>query len=73
MQYEYTTRLSLIYGYVPGVDAPEKNPGSVEAIADGCTCSAMLNGFGEGYLLGDGNAIFWKDKACPLHGLPTGE
>ena len=41
------------------------NPGSDEAIDQGCTCPVIDNGHGRGR--GDGN--FVMDFHCPLHGI----
>jgi len=40
------------------------NPGSDEAIKEGCICPILDNHHGEG--LGKGQ--FWISKECPLHG-----
>ena len=49
------------------------NPGSDEAIAAGCTCPAMDNGHGRGYLGGvtddKGQTVFVISCGCPLHGI----
>lgn len=39
------------------------NPGSDEAIDDGCTCPILDNGHGKGSYLGD----FIVSMDCPLH------
>ena len=53
------------------------NPGSDEAIAQGCTCPVMDNGHGKGYMGGvkdeDGNVVFVMNCDCPLHGAKEGE
>lgn len=43
------------------------NPGSDEAIAQGCTCPVMDNGRGRGAYQVDGVWQFWVDWACPVH------
>ena len=43
------------------------NPGSDEAIDQGCTCSVLDNAHGRGYL-GDGDKYgWWSNASCPLH------
>lgn len=46
------------------------NPGSDEAIAQGCTCPVLDNGHGRGsgYTGEHGEPIFWQSALCPLHG-----
>jgi hypothetical protein len=46
------------------------NPGSAEAIKQGCTCPVMANdhGRGCGYQVETGEPIFWTREGCPLHG-----
>jgi hypothetical protein len=50
------------------------NPGSSEAIAQGCTCPVLDNARGKGYLGGvkdeAGNTVFVISCLCPLHGDP---
>lgn len=52
------------------------NPGSPEAVAQGCTCPIEINchGFGmcNGALLNGGQPLFTWHEACPIHGLGTG-
>ena len=43
------------------------NPGSDEAVAQGCTCPVLDNGRGRGAYQIDGVWQFWIDWACPLH------
>ena len=47
------------------------NPGSAEAIAQGCTCPVLDNSHGRGVVLdGDtGQRLFWHSADCPLHGM----
>jgi len=49
------------------------NPGSPEAIAQGCKCPVLDNGHGLGWLGGvldeAGQTIFAINGDCPLHGL----
>lgn len=40
-------------------------PGSDEAIAAGCLCPVMDNGYGRGYL---GSSYFVMHEGCPIHG-----
>jgi len=42
------------------------NPGSDEALYDGCTCPVMDNAHGQGWFV-DGKHQFWRDQDCPLH------
>jgi len=53
------------------------NPGSVEAIARGCTCPVVDNGHGRGCGEDDaGRPKFWINMRCPIHGrsnLPPAE
>ena len=42
------------------------NPGSDEALAQGCRCPVLDNGHGKGILWG-GKPSFWITKGCPLH------
>lgn len=46
--------------------AKRPNPGSDEAIAQGCTCPVWDNGRGRGYMGQPG--IFVMTAGCPLHG-----
>ena len=50
-------------------DILDHDPGSPEAIAEGCTCSPVLNNDGAGNIGPDGKPRFVCDQACPLHGL----
>jgi hypothetical protein len=46
------------------------NPGSREALDQGCRCAVLDNRHGEG--IGrdkDGELIFWINQECPLHGI----
>lgn len=44
------------------------NPGSDEAVKQGCTCPRMDNGWGRGvYLDEKGEMQFWISEDCPLH------
>lgn len=44
------------------------NPGSLQAIKNGCTCPVLDNGHGRGHL-GDGEKFgWWINAGCPLHG-----
>ena len=45
------------------------NPGSQEAIEQGCTCPVIDNHYGEGaYNDEQGNPLFWMNDDCPVHG-----
>jgi hypothetical protein len=47
------------------------NPGSDEAIADGCTCPIIDNAHGAGFPLranGEPSIGFYMNADCPLHG-----
>lgn len=43
------------------------NPGSPEAVSQGCTCPRLDNGNGRGYLCDNGER-FVIAGFCPLHG-----
>ena len=43
------------------------NPGSDEAIKQGCTCPVMDNARGRG-IMGGEELGFWITAGCPLHG-----
>ena len=43
------------------------NPGSDEAIKEGCTCPILDNGHGVGFEL-HGETVFWIAQDCLLHG-----
>lgn len=49
------------------------NPGSQEAIEQGCKCPVMDNARGKGIPVpnGDGtySAAFWMSGDCPIHGF----
>lgn len=48
------------------------NPGSAEAVKNGCTCPIMDNCRGRGIPAGKGGEIvFYMSENCPLHGLNT--
>lgn len=48
------------------------NPGSAEAVALGCTCPRIDNGYGQGAMGGRrnerGNRMFFVTPSCPIHG-----
>jgi hypothetical protein len=48
------------------------NPGSLAAIADGCTCPTAANGHGRGIVEADGGGFptFTVAKGCRLHDEP---
>lgn len=43
------------------------NPGSPEAVKQGCKCPVMDNHYGKGILY-NGRIEFWISEECPLHG-----
>ena len=43
------------------------NPGSPEAIEQGCTCPVMDNANGRGAWGSEGES-FWINADCPIHG-----
>lgn len=43
------------------------NPGSDEAMEQGCTCPVMDNCHGEGFPYG-GKQSFYVNENCPVHG-----
>jgi len=45
------------------------NPGSREAIKEGCTCPVMDNGYGSGsgYRSDDGEMLYYISDDCILH------
>lgn len=51
------------------------NPGSDQALLDGCRCPVLDNAHGAGYLGGmrdkDGQPMFVIVDCCPLHGSET--
>jgi hypothetical protein len=66
-----------------GTDQPHKartreggvmdNPGSNEAIAQGCTCPRIDNHYGAGFPYGD-QTCWYISEGCPLHApTPTRE
>lgn len=44
------------------------NPGSDEAIKQGCKCAVLDNHHGQGFFMA-GAFQFWITEDCPLHGL----
>lgn len=47
------------------------NPGSPEAVRQGCKCPVIDNGHGAGYMgqhMPDGTPVFVFNVECPLHG-----
>jgi hypothetical protein len=45
------------------------NPGSPEAVQQGCLCPVMDNHNGAGFMMGEENGLmFWRVRGCPLHG-----
>jgi hypothetical protein len=50
------------------------NPGSPEAIEQGCKCAVFDNNNGEGFPWGDSkDPCFWINQECPLHGAKEAE
>lgn len=47
------------------------NPGSEQALRQGCTCPVLDNNHGKGIVHGPKGVEFWTDENCPLHGSPT--
>jgi len=43
------------------------NPGSLEAVAKGCTCPVIDNHYGEGAWGRGTEGIFWYTSGCPVH------
>ena len=46
--------------------SPKPNPGSAEAVKQGCQCPIIDNGHGHGYKGCEG--VFVINGDCPLHG-----
>lgn len=46
----------------------QSNPGSKEALDQGCKCAVIDNHFGKGFDI-NGKLNFWITDDCPLHGL----
>lgn len=44
------------------------NPGSPEAVAQGCSCPVMDNAGGRGAYGGGEPKTFWVHERCPIHG-----
>jgi hypothetical protein len=44
------------------------NPGSFEAVEQGCMCPMVDNNYGRGNGLKDGYPVFVVYEDCPLHG-----
>lgn len=49
--------------------AETPNPGSDEAIEQGCVCPVLDNHHGRGWDVGDGKQLFVTNADCPLHGI----
>jgi len=43
------------------------NPGSKEAVKNGCTCATMDNRNGKGFGYIKGELQFWISESCPMH------
>lgn len=63
------------FAKLPKVDGREMsdtrpNPGSTEAIAQGCKCPVLDNGHGRGSgrIGSDGLPVFWISADCQVHG-----
>lgn len=50
-------------------DKKVPNPGSQEAMDQGCTCPVLDNNYGAGMPNRDNNTMFWYNSDCPLHGF----
>jgi len=44
------------------------NPGSDEAVEQGCTCPVSDNHYGKGFPYGETSQAFYISTNCPLHG-----
>lgn len=44
------------------------NPGSDEALDNGCLCPVLDNGHGK-----KRDGLFWMNADCPLHGVKSGK
>jgi hypothetical protein len=51
---------------------PFYEPGSLDAVAHGCSCSPTRNNYGRGEPGPDG-PVFYCDTNCPLHGQAAAE
>jgi hypothetical protein len=49
------------------------NPGSPEALREGCLCPVIDNHYGKGVDRGNGKIDYWKSADCPLHGFDGDE
>lgn len=48
---------------------PTPSPGSHEAVALGCLCARIDNGYGRGYSTDSaGRPLYWITGDCPIHG-----
>jgi hypothetical protein len=48
------------------------NPGSQEAIQQGCKCPVLDNRRGKGFVVNsEGEPEFWINEDCPLHGAKS--
>ena len=47
------------------------NPGSDEALDEGCTCPVMDNRYGDGARVDPktGKVMFWYTEGCPVHSV----
>lgn len=55
-------------GECPVCDRTVPNPGSPEAVEQGCICAVMDNARGAGARFAeDGTPQFWVTQGCPLH------
>lgn len=56
---------------VPDSGTPIPNPGSPEAVSQGCTCPVVDNGRGKGAREDErGKPLYWIVADCPLHAIP---
>lgn len=49
------------------------NPGSPEAVKQGCLCAVMDNMNGAGISWGDMGPMFWISGDCPIHSIKIEE
>jgi hypothetical protein len=49
-------------------EASKPNPGSPEAQDQGCACPVLDNHYGRGMKGKDGEALFWINGECTIHG-----
>jgi hypothetical protein len=49
----------------------QPNPGSSEAVRQGCKCPVMDNNYGQGVWMGAYGRQWWRSSDCLLHGQPS--